>query len=544
MSLVTPFRPLFQGDTYRALLFLALAAPVGAAALAVLIGGWTAAAVLAITPAIVPVLVAFRVAVGLLARGDAALAEVLLGVTTGPGITSGGRGFWGRGKSVLADGGFWKQQAYLALRMTIGFGFAVAELSLLVAALGAFAYPAWYRWSDLHFGSWRLDTLGHSLVLVPAGLVGLVAAAHLARALGALSAWLAGILLGRDTTAGLSPEATRRVRRRALAVHAGVAASLVGILILVWSLTGHGYFWPQWVLLPLALTLAVHGWVELLEERPQLGRGLVPTRGLAIHLGISVSLVVFLIMVWAVSGHGYFWPEWPLLAAGILLGAHAVVAHSRSRSRLARRVGVLETTRAGAVDAQEAELRRIERDLHDGAQARLVALGMSLGLAEQKLESDPETARQLVTEAQAGVGEALRELRDLARGIHPPVLSDRGLGAALETLAHQSALPVTVSVRLDERLAPAVETAAYFVAAEALANAAKHSGASRIEVGVARDGDKLEIEIADDGRGGADPSGSGLTGLRRRVEALDGTFAVTSPVGGPTTLRVELPCGS
>jgi signal transduction histidine kinase len=205
---------------------------------------------------------------------------------------------------------------------------------------------------------------------------------------------------------------------------------------------------------------------------------------------------------------------------------------------------VLETTRAGAVDAQEAELRRIERDLHDGAQARLVALGMSLGLAEQKLESDPETARQLVTEAQAGVGEALRELRDLARGIHPPVLSDRGLGAALETLAHQSALPVTVSVRLDERLAPAVETAAYFVAAEALANAAKHSGASRIEVGVARDGDKLEIEIADDGRGGADPSGSGLTGLRRRVEALDGTFAVTSPVGGPTTLRVELPCGS
>src|SRR5581483_4488044 len=173
-----------------------------------------------------------------------------------------------------------------------------------------------------------------------------------------------------------------------------------------------------------------------------------------------------------------------------------------------------------------------------------VALGMNLGMAEQKLATDPEGAQRLVTEARAAVAEALRELRDLARGIHPPVLSDRGLGAALETLAGRSALPVSVDVALGERLPAAVETAAYFVAAEAIANAAKHSGATRVEVRARRRDGALELEVADDGGGGADPAGAGLTGLRRRVEALDGTLEVTSPAGGPTTIRAELPCGS
>ena len=142
------------------------------------------------------------------------------------------------------------------------------------------------------------------------------------------------------------------------------------------------------------------------------------------------------------------------------------------------------------------------------------------------------------------MGEALRELRDLARGIHPPVLSDRGLAAALATLADQSGLPVSVSVDLDERLAPAVETAAYFVVAEALANAAKHSGATQITVGVHRQNETLELDVEDDGSGRADPAGSGLTGLRLRVEALDGTLSVASPAGGPTIVHAELPCGS
>jgi len=165
-------------------------------------------------------------------------------------------------------------------------------------------------------------------------------------------------------------------------------------------------------------------------------------------------------------------------------------------------------------------------------------------MAEQKFESDPEGAQQLVAEARAGVAEALKEMRDLARGIYPPVLADRGIGAALETLADRSPLTTTVSVDLPERPPAPVETAAYFVAAEARANAAKHSGSGRIDIAVGRRNGMLEIEVRDDGRGGADEQGSGLAGLRRRVEALDGTLTVKSPEGGPTTIRAELPCAS
>jgi signal transduction histidine kinase len=207
------------------------------------------------------------------------------------------------------------------------------------------------------------------------------------------------------------------------------------------------------------------------------------------------------------------------------------------------RIEELTSTRAGAVDAQDAELRRIERDLHDGAQARLVALGMSLGLAEQRLEADPDEARQLLVEAKLGAREALEELRDLARGIHPPVLADRGLGAAVAALAARSPIEVSVSV-VGERPPAAVESAAYFVTAEALANAIKHAAAHHVEVRIARGADKLSVEVKDDGPGGADPSGSGLTGLRRRVEALDGRLIVDSPAGGPTVIRAELPCAS
>jgi signal transduction histidine kinase len=223
------------------------------------------------------------------------------------------------------------------------------------------------------------------------------------------------------------------------------------------------------------------------------------------------------------------------------VGVAAVVLR---RGRLEHRIEVLETTRAGAVDVQETELRRIERDLHDGAQARLVALGMNLGLAEQKLAADPEAARDLVAEARAGVEQALRELRDLARGVHPPVLADRGLGAAVSSLAHASAIPVVVEEEVPERPPAVVETAAYFVIAEAMANAAKHAAATKITVRIVRRAGSLVVEVSDDGRGGAEPGGSGLVGLRRRVEALDGTLVVTSPSGGGTVLRAELPCVS
>ena len=256
------------------------------------------------------------------------------------------------------------------------------------------------------------------------------------------------------------------------------------------------------------------------------------------------AIFVFLVVVWALTSRGYFWPAWTLLGLASALVVHYLITRSQRRDRLARRVETLETTRLGAVEEQDAELRRIERDLHDGAQARLVALGMSLGLAEQKFESDPEGAQQLVAEARAGVAEALRELRDLARGIYPPVLADRGIGAALETLADRSPLTTIVAVDLDERPPARVETAAYFVAAEAMANAIKHSGAGRIDISVGRRNGMLEIEVSDDGTGGADEQGNGLAGLRRRVEALDGTLTVESPEGGPTTIRAELPCAS
>jgi signal transduction histidine kinase len=208
---------------------------------------------------------------------------------------------------------------------------------------------------------------------------------------------------------------------------------------------------------------------------------------------------------------------------------------------LAERVETLTTTRAGAVDAQAAELQRIERDLHDGAQARLVALALSLGMAQEKLDSDPAQARELLAEARGEARTALAELRDLARGIHPPILADRGLEAAITSIAARSPLSVTVEADVPERPPAAVEAAAYFVVAEALANATKHSGAQAVLVRLAlRDG-ALVAEVADDGRGGADPQGSGLLGLRRRVEALDGTLSVVSPDGGGTTLHAELP---
>jgi signal transduction histidine kinase len=196
------------------------------------------------------------------------------------------------------------------------------------------------------------------------------------------------------------------------------------------------------------------------------------------------------------------------------------------------------------VEQQETDLERIERDLHDGAQARLVALGMSLGMAEQKLASDPEAAQELLAEARRGTREALEELRSLARGIHPPVLADRGLAAAISALADRTPLTVNVAVDVPRRPPRAVETAAYFVAAEALANTGKHANASQVDIVVREEGGDLVVEIVDDGGGGADPTGNGLRGLARRVQALDGRLEITSPEGGPTTIRAVIPCAS
>lgn len=218
-------------------------------------------------------------------------------------------------------------------------------------------------------------------------------------------------------------------------------------------------------------------------------------------------------------------------------------------AELAERVEELTVTRAGAVAAHGAELRRIERDLHDGTQARLVALSMRVGLARRAYDkdvTDPEAIRRLLADAQGQAEEALTELRHVVRGIHPPILTDRGLVGAVRALAASSGLEVAVrddGVEDGPRAPAAVEAAAYFVVAEALTNAAKHSGARRATVELTRRAAGLRISVRDEGRGGADESGgSGLLGMRRRVAALDGTMDVASPTGGPTEIGVELPC--
>jgi signal transduction histidine kinase len=223
--------------------------------------------------------------------------------------------------------------------------------------------------------------------------------------------------------------------------------------------------------------------------------------------------------------------------------SQAYVARWLLGPSLAARVERLTETRAGAVDAAQAELQRIERDLHDGAQARLVALAMDLGMAEERFDRDPESARELVGEAREEAKRALAELRDLARGMRPTLLAERGLGPAVAALAARSPVPATATVDVPRKPPQAVETAAWFVVSEALANAAKHSGAERAAVWLTLRNAHLHVEVVDDGQGGADPAGAGLKGLAQRVEALDGSLEIHSPRGGPTVVRALLPCG-
>ncbi|MCP2340235.1 sensor histidine kinase [Actinomadura rupiterrae] len=213
------------------------------------------------------------------------------------------------------------------------------------------------------------------------------------------------------------------------------------------------------------------------------------------------------------------------------------------KSRLALRVQHLAETRADAVDTSARELRRIERDLHDGAQARLVAMGMSLGAIEHLLDKDPDRARTLLAETRASSAKALSELRDLVRGIHPPVLADRGVGDAVKALALDHPLPVEVSVDLPGRPDAPVESAAYFAVSEILTNVAKHSGARHVWVDVRYEAGMLRISVTDDGTGGASMSGgTGLRGIERRIGTFDGVLALSSPPGGPTIVTLELPC--
>jgi signal transduction histidine kinase len=267
---------------------------------------------------------------------------------------------------------------------------------------------------------------------------------------------------------------------------------------------------------------------------------------------IGFGLAGLLSGVWVNSGHIV---QLPLFMGMILLGVaggpRLLKAHAQlvalllapTRKEMATMVGRLSESRSQVVDASAAELRRIERDLHDGAQARLVSLGMSIGLAEQVVRDNPDLALKLLGEARAASGQALADLRHLVRGIHPPVLAERGLDGAVRALVLSLPLPVDLQVDLPGRLPDPVESAAYFAIAEVLANVVKHSAASRAWAQVEHRDHRLVAIIGDNGAGGADPqAGGGLRGIEQRLAAFDGVIAVTSPAGGPTVVTMELPC--
>jgi signal transduction histidine kinase len=330
----------------------------------------------------------------------------------------------------------------------------------------------------------------------------------------------------------------------ALAAYLTLAAVLAFAVTLTWGLAGAGYFWPRWVWFGLGVPAAL--WAALRRARRASDPG---ERRFGTVVAIAAVLSAMMILIWWFGHPGRFWPVWPIAAYVCVIAVYAFFRYGSrglpwQRERvLTERVEELTRTRRGALDVQAEELRRIERDLHDGAQARLVALTMKLGRAEERLNDQPELA-ELVREARLDAAGAIAELRDLARGIAPPILADRGLAAAVDALGRRSPMPVWVDARLTRRLAPVLETAAYFVAAESLTNVAKHARGASARVSLEDSGTWLSVAISDDGPGGANPDGSGLTGLRQRVEALDGTLSVVSPEGRGTTVRAELPCGS
>jgi signal transduction histidine kinase len=300
----------------------------------------------------------------------------------------------------------------------------------------------------------------------------------------------------------------------------GTALRLLSVALLVAALAGLA-FPAIWAALPPGADVGLVGVVRVTE---QSGANLVAVEGL------------LLLLLWWVAAPG-------MLRADARLTRWLLAP--TERARLANRVRQLAETRAETVDTQAAELRRIERDLHDGVQARLVALGMSLGMADELVGEDPHAARELLAEARQRTGQALAELREVVRGIHPPVLADRGLEGAVRALALANPLPTEVEVDIPGRLPAPVESAAYFAVAETLGNVIKHSQATRSWVRLRYADGRLVMVVGDDGRGGADPgNGTGLLGIRRRLAAFDGTLVVTSPPGGPTIVTMELPCES
>ncbi|MFF8613532.1 sensor histidine kinase [Streptomyces sp. NPDC015350] len=411
------------------------------------------------------------------------------------------------------EGRTWREFTYLVLSLPISlvlFSFSIVLMSLGVGTLVTFL-----------------------------GVPILAGALALCRGFGALERARARALLGVDVAAPAP------VRGATGGLMSWMGASLksgtswrhlvYSLLHLPWALVVFSLVVPLWTCGWVVVTYPLWHWalpsdltrggIQVYSDRNHTTSIDTPVD---LVLSFAIGLVLLLVMSWVIRA-----------LAGV---ERALVRGLLGPSRLATRVSELESDRGVVVDTAAADLRRIERDLHDGAQARLVALAMDLGLAKEKLTADPEAAARMVDEAHGEVKIALQELRDLARGIHPAVLTDRGLDAALSAIASRCTVPVTVTVDLADRPAQAIEGIAYFTVSELLQNVSKHSAARSATVEVWRTGNRLMLQVTDDGRGGADPStGSGLAGLTERLDAVDGVLAVDSPQGGPTRITAELP---
>jgi signal transduction histidine kinase len=521
----------------RTLAFHLSALVLGPVWFAVLVVGWATGLGLVVTLLGLPVIWLTLVVARELIAFEIRLARDLLGAEVAAPPRRQG---WAL-RERAADPGVWRGQLYLLLRFMLGLVYATVLLSCWAAALGLVVAPLWY-WAlpdGIQLGLFDVDTLWLAFAVIPLGLV--VGAVALGLTKLSEVSWRA--LVERLLPVGLErgdgerlPSLAPRLRHTLV-----IAAGIETLMLVLWALTGRTSAWPAWTALGLFVPVGIHASLVLAGEVADRRRA-----GLWRQAGISATAMVVCLGAWVVAGHDYFWPVWPLLGMLIGLGVKALVAYGASSERdvLAPRMEQLTRTRAGAVDARDEELRRIERDLHDGAQARLVAVAMNLGLAEDRLDRDPDGARELVLEAQLQARSAIKELRDLARGIAPPVLADRGLLEAVKALAVTSPLNVSVHGDPGARPGAAVERAAYFVAAEALANASKHARAGHIAITLRRLPDRLVVEVRDDGVGGANPSGPGLAGLRARVEAIDGRLTVESASGAGTMIRASLPCAS
>ncbi|GHF17763.1 sensor domain-containing protein [Streptomyces werraensis] len=438
------------------------------------------------------------------------------GLPTGPGHAQGVGGRRHRMPAALrapVEGRAWRELAYVLLSLPI---------SILM-----FTYAV------------TMVSLGAGLLVTFLGVPVLAAALAGCRGIGSVERARARGLLGLDVG---EPEPLRLKRQGFMGWVGAVLKSgtswralLYSVLQLPWAVLSFTVTVTVWSLGWSLLTYPLWFWV-LPTYAGQDGIQLYGDEQRAIYLDNPFEIAV-------TAGVGLlFTLATPWIVRALTTVDRVMVHGLLGPSRLATRVVELESDRGVVVDTAAADLRRIERDLHDGAQARLVSLAMDLGLAKEKLREDPQAAARMVDEAHGEVKTALQELRDLARGIHPAVLTDRGLDAALSAVASRCTVPVQVEVDLSERPAPAIEGIAYFTVSELLQNVSKHSRATWAAVEVWRSEERLMLQVADNGVGGADLSrGSGLAGLAERLDAVDGILVVDSPAGGPTRVTAELP---